>query len=142
MRALPFLAALALCVSQLALPTVVAAQDLSDPSSLDCASLAAQSAALKTELRDMNSGAGRSAQRQADAQKATAVTALAGQAAASFVGVVGVMVSEGAQEVQRAQVGSALNNAREKLARNTALSRRIQALEGERSRRCDKDSQK
>ena len=118
------------------------AQDLSDPASLDCAALATEFASVKTQLKDLNGDVGRSAQRQADAQKATAVTALAGQAAASFVGIVGVAISEGAQAAQRVQVGNALANARERLATTTALSRRAQALYSERSRRCSKESEK
>lgn len=125
-----------------ALPAAVAAQSVSEPASLDCAALAAESSSLKADLKAMNAGAGARAQAQANAQKATAMTAMAGQAAASVVGIAGVAVAEAALEAQRLQVANAISNARTNMTRTMAASRRIQALEAERSRRCAKEGEK
>ena len=135
-------AKLVICLTIFTVPARLPAQALLEPASLDCVALSTESASLKAELKSMNQHAGRDAQRQADAQKATAVTALAGQAVASFVGIVGVAISEGALAAQRAQVGNAVTNARENGAKAIALSRRVQALESERSRRCPKENSK
>ena len=124
------------------IPAAVAAQTALEPASLDCAALVAESSSLKADLKAGNARAGELAQAQANAQKATAMTAMAGQAAASVVGIAGVAIAEAALEAQRLQVVNEISNARANMTRTMAASRRIQALEAERSRRCPKEGEK
>ena len=123
-------------LAMVAASATVAAQTASEPATLDCAALATESSSLKAGLKGMNGSAGQRAQLQANTQQATAVTAMAGQVAASVVGIVGHVITEAAIEAQRIQVAGALSNARTRIAETTALSRRVQALEAERARRC------
>ena len=125
-----------------AIPVVVAAQTVSEPANLDCAALVAESASLKADLKSTNARAGKRAQAQANAQTATAMTAIVGQAAASVVGIAGVAIAEAALEAQRLQAANAISNARANMTRTMAASRRIQELEAERSRRCAKEGEK
>lgn len=102
----------------------------------DCAQLEAQSTALKAELREVIGNAPAQARAQAAGQGASAGVALAGQAVASVVGVVGVAISQGALEVHKQQARSGLAKADRMMTEAVPLSRQIQAIEAEREKRC------
>ena len=124
------------------MPALLGAAAMAQPSAQpapltgDCAQLEAQSSALKAELRELTGNAPAQARAQAAGQGASAGVALAGQAVASVVGVVGVAISQGALEVHKQQARSGLAKADRMMTEAVPLSRQIQAIEAEREKRC------